>query len=86
MNGGYRSEKSRLLFEIATSYHEKCETYDMLVCHGTMLLGEIMPANAFENSLIQKNSREQLNLAFEKGKRHGISTHKVQQAIFSWRK
>lgn len=75
------SEKDKLLFELATQYHAETEAFDRTVCTGPIRRGSILPSNARELALINKNARAVLAKKTALAAAQGISATELWQAI-----
>jgi hypothetical protein len=54
--GVWPAREEKCLYELATEYHERTETYDRTVCTGGFRNGRILPATGHETMLINRNA------------------------------
>ena len=51
------TEREIKLFELATQYHAECDRYDSAICTGPIGRDGVMPADAVEFRLINRNAQ-----------------------------
>jgi hypothetical protein len=71
------------LDELAAEYHERCETYDRLVCTGPIIDNSIMPATHDERRLIERNARTVLAELTDRARCLGYTYRQLIEVIHS---
>lgn len=72
------------LDDLASAYHRECEAFDVLVCSGPMSEDGILPANAQELALVNRNATE-VRKRLEKIAAQQFSPKQLQRAISTWK-
>lgn len=75
------SEKDKRLYELAKYYHETCESYDRIICTGS-----IRPMNSFEFADINKHALQVKQYCIRKGQSDGLTKKEVRKAISDYSK
>ena len=74
------TERDRLIFDLATRYHDECEAYDAIVCTGRGRYGA-MPVNSHEMALINRNAIAVKKRIYLEAEQRGISKDEIRKAI-----
>lgn len=77
------SEREMFILKLAQSYFDRCEEYDLTVCHGQIVDGCIMPASNEETILINVNAKRVLDDILITAKNHGYTREELKQAMRS---
>ena len=75
------TEKDRLLYDLATRYHDETEAYDRTVCTGPIVRGSIQPFRPWEMAAINRNARQVFDRIAQEAARHDISRAELWHAV-----
>ena len=71
------------LRKLAIQYHERTEQYDRTVCTGPIQRGAILPANAREHALINRNAKAVMAELWPQARNLGFTRDQWWKAIQS---
>lgn len=75
-------DRSRKMWELAETYHEKTEAFDRIICSGSVKNGSVWPANVYEFRMVNKNANNVHRSILEEASKYDITAEEMQNAIF----
>jgi len=75
------ADQHKVLHDLAAQYHRQTEAYDRLVCTGPMGRDGILPADGYEQGMINRNAHEIRKVIEAEAAKHGYTPAQLHRAI-----
>lgn len=77
----WEADPHKVLHDLAAQYHRQTEAYDRRVCTGPMGRDGILPADGYEQRLINRNAHEMRKVLEAEAAKHGYTPAQLHRAI-----